>query len=69
MARKPTGAAGAYTVIRSPLSHDGETYQPGERIELTEAEALPLLGVGAIEAVAAKEPPAKGPPPKEPPKT
>jgi|GEM_PF-3732522 len=59
MAQKPKGPTGKYTVVRSPLSHNGETYQPGEPIELTEAEAAPLLGVNAIEAPAIKEAAAK----------
>lgn len=50
MAGKPKGATTPYTVLRSPISHDGETYAPGERIELADADAAALLAVGAIEA-------------------
>ena len=53
MASKPKGAPAKYTVRRSPVEHDGETYRPGETIELTAAEAGPLLAVAAIEAPAA----------------
>ena len=58
---KPKGLAAKYTVLRSPIVHDGETYQPGEPIELVFADAEPLIAVSANEAVpekqAAKEPP------------
>jgi hypothetical protein len=37
----------SYTV-RSRLDHDGETYEPGSTVELTEAQAAPMLG-GALE--------------------
>ena len=50
MAKKPAGPTAPYTVLRSPLSHDGETYAPGERVELAEADAAALLTVTAIEA-------------------
>lgn len=40
---------GNYTVRRSPVSHDGKTYQPGETIKLGEAEAEALIAVDAIE--------------------
>lgn len=52
---KPKGPTATYTVLRSAIDHDGETYQPGAPIALTEAEAAPLLGVEAIEAAAAKQ--------------
>jgi hypothetical protein len=37
----------SYTV-RSRLEHDGVTYEPGSEVELTEAQATPMLG-GALE--------------------
>lgn len=47
-AKKTTPAADApkasYTVT-APLSHDQIDYAPGETVELTEAEATPLLGL------------------------
>lgn len=52
---KPKGPTGAYTVLRSAIDHDGETYQPGAPIALTQDEATPLLGVKAIEPAAAKQ--------------
>ena len=40
-------AATAQFEVVSRLDHGGETYMPGDTVELTEAEALPLIG-GAI---------------------
>ena len=37
------GTSKTYKVI-SPLNHDLEDYAPGDQVELTEAEAAPLLG-------------------------
>lgn len=49
-----------YTVV-SNLQHDGFDYDPGEDVELTKAEAEPLLG----HTVKAKEgPKAEAEPPK-----
>lgn len=50
-----------FTVV-SPVKHDGEAYAPGGEIELTAAQAPPLLQAGAIAAPKAvreekKEPP------------
>ena len=53
---KPKGSTVAYTVLRSPISHDGETYQPGEQVELAEADAAALLAVAAIAAVEVEKP-------------
>ncbi len=53
---KPKGTTTAYTVLRSPISHDGETYQPGEAIELAEVDATALLAVAAIAAVETEKP-------------
>lgn len=54
MAQKPEGALSEYTVMRSTLHHDGEAYAPGEQVSLTAAEAADLLGVGAVEPIAAE---------------
>lgn len=43
MAKKPK-----YTVVRSNIEHDGKTYEPGEAIPVTPAQAAPLLAVTAI---------------------
>lgn len=40
-------SATAQFEVVSRLEHDGETYMPGDTVELTEAQALPLIG-GAI---------------------
>jgi len=40
------GATAEFEVV-SRLDHGGETYMPGDTVELTEAQALPLIG-GAI---------------------
>lgn len=40
-------AATAEFQVVSRLEHNGDTYMPGDTVELTEAEALPLIG-GAI---------------------
>ena len=37
----------SYTV-RSRIEHDGVAYEPGSEVEMTEAQAAPLLG-GALE--------------------
>lgn len=34
--------------INWPLQHNGQSYQPGEQVELTDAEAAPLLAAGVI---------------------
>lgn len=43
-------------VVRTPVKHDGVDYPPGKSIELTEAEAAPLLVVQAIEGEKKPEP-------------
>lgn len=43
---KTKAATAEFTVV-SRLDFDGETYMPGDTVELTEAQALPLIG-GAI---------------------
>jgi len=40
-----------YRVV-SPLLHDGEGYQPGDEVALTEGEAAPLLAANVVEAPA-----------------
>jgi len=40
---KDKAVKATYTVI-SPLNHDKEHYAPGDPVELTEAQARPLLG-------------------------
>lgn len=42
---------GTYVVGDCPISHDGDTYQPGSPVELTEAQAKRL---GALVAPAAE---------------
>lgn len=37
-------------LTRSPISHDGNFYEVGTNIDLTEERAVPLLACGAIEA-------------------
>ena len=49
---KPKGGIQAYLVI-SRLDHDGESFAPGDTVELTQAQAAPLLG----QAVAAPRAP------------
>ena len=49
MASKPKGAPKDYIVLRSTLHFDGEAYDPGEVVSLVDAEAAPLLAVGAVE--------------------
>jgi hypothetical protein len=53
MAKKPSN--GTYTVRRSPVTHDGKTYQPGEQIKLGEADAEALIAVDAIEGAEAAD--------------
>lgn len=40
-------------VLIDTLRHDGELLQAGTTVELTEAQARPLLGLGAVEAMEA----------------
>ena len=42
-AAQADGETKTFDVI-SPLDHDQERYEPGEQVELTEAQAAPLLG-------------------------
>lgn len=41
---KPPKAEKASYIVTSPLEHDQVFYKPGEEVELTEAQAEPLLG-------------------------
>lgn len=67
---KPKGQAARYTVLRSPVVHDGDVYEPGETIELAEADVQTLIAVSAIEAAPGKAKPEKTEPEKaEPEKT
>lgn len=50
-------AAKASYVVTSPLQHDMELYQVGDPIELTDAEAAPLLGRAVKPADAAGDAP------------
>lgn len=57
MATKPKASeqpTKTYTVT-SPLDHDQVLYQPGEPVDLTDAQAAPLLGL-AITASAPDKP-------------
>ena len=40
-----------YTVLAGPVDHDGARYPDGWEIALSSGAALPLLALGAIEAV------------------
>lgn len=42
-AKKTEGAKASYEVT-SPLEHDGDRYEVGSTVELTPAQAEPLLG-------------------------
>lgn len=42
-----------YKVLIDTLNHNGRKRQPGELIEMSEADAAPLLKIGAIVASAA----------------
>ena len=35
-------------IVHSPLRHDGKSYQPGEKVSLTEEDAETLLKAGVI---------------------
>jgi hypothetical protein len=35
--------------VKTPISHNGEAFEPGDEIELDDAHADPLLDVSAIE--------------------
>lgn len=56
-ARNPKAARAEQTratyTVASPLEHDGDLYAPGDPVELTEAEAAPLLAGGVVTAAAA----------------
>lgn len=62
MATKPTKDAAAkkapYIVI-SPLQHDGDSYAIGDQVELTNAEAAPLMP-DTVKPAEAKPTPAEG---------
>ena len=46
---KAVGGALISVIAKVPVHHDGDLYQPGETLELTEAELRPLLNVQAVE--------------------
>lgn len=48
-ASKAEDAPKAEYEVLSRLDHDGETYLPGSTVQLTDAQAAPLIG-GAIKA-------------------
>lgn len=50
----PPEETAAY-VAKSPIEHDGDTYDAGDEIELTEKQAEALLAVKAIERKPAKK--------------
>ena len=52
-----------YKVLIETLNHDGRKRQPGELIDMSEADAAPLLKVGAVEVAAAVT---TNPPPPDP---
>jgi hypothetical protein len=44
-----------YTVLIGPVDHDGARYEEGEEISLQGDEAAPLVELGVIEPLPAKE--------------
>lgn len=55
-ASKKAGAAAQATstyTVTSPLEHDGELYAVGDPVELTDAQAAPLLGLVVSRAAGA----------------
>lgn len=46
---KPKETSTSEYEVLSRLDHDGETYLPGSTVQLTDAQAAPLIG-GAVKA-------------------
>lgn len=66
MARSPKTAASedsvADYVVVSHVTHDGEPYEPGDKISLADSAAAALIDVGAIKAAGKT----KAPEPEQP---
>lgn len=57
MAKKPQPADAriASWTVESPVRHNGAAYGVGEQVEMTDAEAAPLVALGALKASASAE--------------